>query len=71
MRVLKVVVLAALILMGAGYVGCGGGGAKVESQITTKTIGQQLMDLKAAYDKGAISEAEYQKMRQEILKRYE
>ena len=32
--------------------GCGGGGAKVQSEITTTTKGQQLLDLKKAYDSG-------------------
>ena len=48
--------------------GCRGGGAKVESDITTTTKGQQLMDLQKSRDTGAISEKEYQALRKNILK---
>jgi len=50
------------------FVGCHGGGAKVQSDITTTTKGQQLMDLQKARDSGAISEKEYQELRKNILK---
>jgi hypothetical protein len=46
---------------------CGGGGASV--QTSTSTYGQQLIDLKAAYDQGIISEKEYKNGREEILDR--
>lgn len=36
--------------------GCGGGDANVQ----TATSGQQLIDLKAAYDKGLLTEKEYE-----------
>lgn len=46
--------------------GCGGGGAttKVEAR---GTQGQQLLDLKEAYDKGVIDEKEYERAKEEIL----
>jgi hypothetical protein len=34
---------------------------------TTTTLGQRLMDLKAEYDRGAISEQEYNQRRQRLL----
>jgi hypothetical protein len=52
------------------YGGCGGGGAQVESQTTTTTLGQELQDLDAAYQKGLLSTSEYEKMRQKIMERY-
>ncbi|WP_456407451.1 hypothetical protein [Thiolapillus sp.] len=51
--------------------GCGGGGAKVSSQITTTTMGQELQDLEESYKKGLLSESEYKKARKAILKRYQ
>jgi hypothetical protein len=59
------VALAALLPLA----GCSGGGADVQSDIRTTTVGQELNDLKKAYDNGAISQAEYEKQRQMILNR--
>ena len=42
----------------------------VESSDVTNnytTVGQELIDLKKAYDEGALSEEEYNKLRQELL----
>jgi uncharacterized membrane protein len=46
---------------------CGGGGADSTVHNTTVSKGQALIDLKKAYDAGAISEKEYNKQREEIL----
>ena len=35
----------------------------------TTTLGQELVDLKDARDRGAISEDEYQRLRKEIMER--
>lgn len=45
---------------------CGGSNTTVEQH---DTQGQQLLDLKAAYDKGIIDEKEYEKTRKKILKK--
>lgn len=52
--------------------GCGGGGAKVEAKTTTTTttMGQELMDLDSAYQKGIIDEKQYDESKKAILKRY-
>jgi hypothetical protein len=47
--------------------GCGGGGADSTVHNTTVSKGQALIDLKKAYDAGAISEREYEKQREQIL----
>ena len=47
--------------------GCGGGGADSTVNNTTVSKGQALIDLKKAYDSGAISEREYEKERERIL----
>ena len=39
------------------------GAAKTEVQTTTATKGQQLIDLKEAYDQGVITEAEYEQQK--------
>ena len=38
-----------------------------ETPETTTTLGQQLQDLKADYDRGRISEQEYNQRRQRLL----
>jgi len=61
----------ALLLAAFLVVGCGGGGAKVQSSTTTTTMGQELTDLKKAYDDGTITESQYEKAKAKILKRYD
>ena len=45
-----------------------GGGDETVHQTVTTTKGQELQALKAAYDKGIISEREYNQEREKILK---
>jgi len=71
MRLAKLSVVAAVIftiLMGGLFVGCSGGGAEVKQSNTT--LGQELTDLQAAYDRGIITQREYEKAKKEILDRY-
>ena len=50
--------------------GCGGGDTYVRVQgTTTISKGQELTDLQRALDAGAISQADYEKVRAKILKR--
>jgi ABC-type glycerol-3-phosphate transport system substrate-binding protein len=66
--------MAALAVAAAATLttGCGGGGAKVQASTTTTTttMGQELMDLDAAYQKGIINEEQYNASKKQILKRY-
>ncbi len=54
--------VSALVL---GLSACGGSTTTVQQ---TETQGQQLMDLQEAYDKGIISEKEYNDTKKKILK---
>lgn len=63
--------LALALLIGLGVGGCGGGGAKVQSNSTTTTIGQELMDLDSAYNKGIITKEQYERSKRKILERYD
>ena len=63
-----VAVVIFTIFMGGLFAGCGGGGARVQQ--TSVSLGQQLEDLQAAYEKGIITEKEYNKSKKEILKNY-
>ena len=62
-RALIIAVSLSSVLM---LTGCGGG-ADSTVHNTTVSKGQALIDLKKAYDSGAISEREYNKQREKIL----
>ena len=66
----KLALLALITVFSVSLAGCGGGGAKVEAVGTTTTVGQELQDLDAAYQKGLMSEKEYEKAKKAILNRY-
>ena len=61
-------ILVGLIAAGVLLTACGGGGAKVESKTKTTTLGKELLDLDKAYKDGVISEKQYQKAKEELLK---
>jgi hypothetical protein len=58
---------SAILALALAVAGCGGGGAEVKTTTTTVSIGQQLIDLKNAHDKGSLSDSEYRKLRQEVI----
>jgi hypothetical protein len=66
MKFLRVCVIIILLLSGVGFMGCGGGGAQVKAKQTT--LGQELSDLDKAYKDGIITEKEYNKAKNDLLK---
>jgi len=50
-----------------GLAGCGSNEPRKE--ITTVSVGQQLIDLQKAFDSGAISKDEYERLRLRIMRR--
>jgi len=66
---LRGLILLTLLVFGAALWGCGGGGAELSSRTTTTTTGQELIDLKAAYDKGVITQDQYESQKKKILSR--
>jgi hypothetical protein len=63
----KTVLSAAVLALVLGLSGCGGNDTQTVVK-ATGTQGQQLLDLQAAFEKGAISESEYKRTKNEILK---
>ena len=61
----KTALTAAVLDMTLGVAACGGSTTTVKQ---TETQGQQLLDLKEAYDSGVISEREYNDAKKRILK---
>lgn len=61
------VVLVSVVTL-AGLSGCCGGGSQTTKNITTtKTLGDQLMDLQKAKESGAISEEQYNELKQKLI----
>jgi uncharacterized membrane protein len=80
-RVVSVVVMVALaivvmVALAVSLTSCCGGGTREIKQtspvnVETKSTGEQLMDLQKAHESGAISDKEYNKMRQDIIDKAE
>ena len=62
------VLVATMAALALGLTACGGSRTRTETNVTSVSTGQQLTDLQAAYEQGAITEAEYEKKKKEILK---
>lgn len=64
----SVLLVAGVILMASfNLTGCGGGGTEIKASSTT--LGQELIDLQDAYDKGVITEEEFKKSKKKLLKK--
>ena len=70
MKFLRICVVIMVIVLGLGFAGCRGGKAKVETTdiTTTTTLGQELMDLQKSYEKGIITEKQYEDAKEKIIK---
>ena len=58
----KSLAVLGLLLLGSGCVAVGS-----SARTTPPTLGRQLIDLKTAYDQGAINEAEYEEAKGTLL----
>jgi len=69
MKVFPVWLLIAAMLAVIGLTACGGGGAKMQTEQSTynTTLGQELKDLKDAYEKGIINQTQYEEAKQKLL----
>ena len=63
------IALVAALVVSLPLAACGGGGADVKSEVKTTTTGQELTDLKKAFDSGAITQEEYERERKKTLAR--
>ncbi len=65
-----ITVLAAMVMMGMGFslTGCGSSTKTEIKEAPKTTLGQELIDLDEAYNKGVITKDEYEKQKKELLK---
>lgn len=64
--------LFAALLLGGALAACGGEPgvrATTTQNVNNTTKGQELLDLKQAYDQGIITEREYERQKEKILDR--
>jgi hypothetical protein len=62
----------AAVILGAFLSGCCGGGTTVQTVPATTggpSVGQQLIELKKAYESGAITEKEYNQLKEDAIEK--
>ena len=62
------VIIMGIIISTVSITACGG--SKTVQNTNTQTYGQEMMDLKKAFDEGAITEKEYNDAKKAITKKY-
>lgn len=70
MKLLRLLAVLLLISTGTAFFGCGGGGAKVKAESQNTSLGQELTDLKNAYDSGIINKKEYDTAKKYLQKKF-
>ena len=65
----KITIFLVLLVFCFSLFGCGGG-AKVQSEISTTSLGQELTDLEKAFAAGVINKKEYERAKKGLMKRY-
>ena len=71
MKKIGIIMLAALLVLSVGLTttGCSRK-ATATVQTSNTTLGQELVDLQQAYEKGIITEKEYKDLKKQAMKKY-
>ena len=67
-RIIAIIIVFAFITSMTSCIAVGSGGEKIEQK---PTLGQEFIDLKRARDEGAISEQEYEEMKNKLKQKRE
>jgi len=71
MKKLGVIFLIVFLVASFSISGCGRKQrTNVQTTTTTTTLGQELIDLQQAYEKGIITEKEYNDLKKQAMKKY-
>lgn len=67
---LRLIAFSALLAGGlALFTGCGGNGATFQAT-GNQTLGRELQDLQASYEKGILSNKEFESAKKQLIKKY-
>ena len=70
MKLFRICALVLIVLVSVNFVACGGGTkTDVKTETSTTTLGQELLDLDKAYKDGIITEKEYEKAKEKLIKK--
>ena len=70
MKLFRICTLVLIVLMSVNFMACGDGTkTDVVTETSTTTLGQELQDLDKAYKDGIISEEEYKKAKEKLIKK--
>ena len=70
MKKLGIFMLVGLLLASFSLSTCGGRKQTTTVESTSTTLGQELIDLQQAYEKGVITEKQYNDLKQKAIKKY-
>ena len=70
MKKLSAILLIVFLAAGLTLSGCGGKKSTATVEASTTTLGQELIDLQTAYEKGIITEKEYNDLKNKAIKKY-
>ena len=70
MRSFKALALVLMVFLCVTFIACSGDKKKKSEPVTvTTTLGQELLDLKKAYNDGIITEKEYEKTKKALIEK--
>ena len=70
MKLFRICALAFIVFISVNFMACGGGTkTDVVTETSTTTLGQELQDLDKAYKDGIITEKEYKKAKEKLIKK--
>ena len=70
MKKLGALLLVVFLATSLTLAGCGGKKSTATVETSTTTLGQELVDLQTAYEKGIITEKQYNDLKKKAIKKY-